>query len=242
MIHTFILTYRGGEYLPYWFGPNNFNANAKFYLVDNGQQLLAPELEKLLIHRTEQNIGCAGGWNLECQIAFNHLGLDKVILSSDDSIFDQPMLEQMWDAITPNALVGMYGRGFGFACFGIHRDLFNSVGLFDENFTFGTCEDSDYQRRMELLGKDYIQLMHDADMNCSISYQLAKDWYVDMRGKNTDHFNVKWGANSEYPYPFNDPNFGIHHTRIHPRLKEVYGDITEFPSYGEYRRYLEKAK
>ena len=42
--------------------------------------------------------------------------------------------------------VGLYR----FACFGIHMDILNKLGGFDENFIPGGCEDDDFKLRLQL--------------------------------------------------------------------------------------------
>ena len=78
MIKYFILSYRGAKELETNFDVNKFN-QTKIYIVDNGQQNFTKH-KSHLYYSTSRNIGCAGGWNLICKIAFEHLHYHQIII------------------------------------------------------------------------------------------------------------------------------------------------------------------
>jgi hypothetical protein len=235
MITVFILTYKGIDYFDRWFHPSNY-VNTQFYIIDNGSQSFPERLQSRLLYATAQNIGCAGGLNLLSHIAFDHMGLDKIIVGQDDGKFTQQMLDEMWANITPDTFVGGYNRSFEFALFGFHRDLYRAVGDLDENFIFGGCEDNDYKHRMKLLNKRLWPMNYDANLNCSLSSKLDDGTLKETGKYNAIYIQLKWGANYEFVRPFNDPQ--MHNIPIQQGLLDVYGKIDEYPSKTEYARFV----
>ena len=238
MTAVFILTYRGLDYFDKWFSPLNYSDETTFYIVDNGLQTFPARLQSRYVYSTSRNVGCAGGWNLISHIAFNHMNLDKIIIGQDDGQFSQQMLDQMWENISPDTLVGGYNRSFEFALFGLHRDLYRDVGDFDENFIFGGCEDNDYKHRMKLANKQLLQMNYDANLNCSLSVKLEADVLAKTGKYNVIYIEMKWGKNYEFIHPFNDPQINKDNIPIQQGIRDVYGDVTEYPSKSEYTRFL----
>ena len=238
MITVFILTYRGINYFDQWFNPANYSTDTQFYIVDNGSQFIPSRLRHLHKYSTSRNIGCAGGMNLIAHIAFDHMGLDKIIVGQDDGKFTQEMLDKVWERITPDALVGGYNRSFDFALFGLHRDLYRGVGEFDENLIFGGCEDNDYKHRMKLANKTLAQMNYDANLNCSLSSKLDDGTLKQTGVYNATYIQMKWGMNYEFTHPFNDPHINKDNIPMQQGLLDVYGDITEYPSKTEYLAFL----
>ena len=82
-INYFILTYQGLSIFENNYD-KNLNNEVNLNIIDNGNQT-SKKFENFIIHKTKQNIGCAGGWNLICLIAFNFLKLEKIIIGQDDA-------------------------------------------------------------------------------------------------------------------------------------------------------------
>jgi len=238
MIPVFILGYRGIDYFDKWFVSSNYSETTNFYIVDNGSQTFPDKLQDMNLYTTSRNIGCAGGWNLICHIAFDHMNLDKIIIAQEDGMFTQTMLHNIWMNTTSDVLVGGYNRSFEFALFGIHRDLYSEVGEFDENFIFGGCEDNDYKHRMKLTGKQLLQMNYDADLNCSLSVKREADVLAKTGVYNGIYIQMKWGKNYEFVYPFNDPQMNKDNIPIQQGLIDVYGDVNEYPSKTEYSAFV----
>ena len=238
MTAVFILGYRGIDYFDQWFDPSNYSEATSFYIVDNGSQTFPDRLQSMNLYSTSRNIGCAGGWNLICHIAFDYMNLDKIIIAQEDGQFDQQMLDAMWENISSDTLVGGYNRSFEFALFGLHHDLYRAVGDFDENFIFGGCEDNDYKHRMKLLNKKLAQMNYDANLNCSLSVKLEAEMLKEPGKYNAIYIHLKWGKDYEFVHPFNDPQMNKDTIPIQQGLIDVYGDIVEYPSKTEYLAFL----
>jgi hypothetical protein len=71
---------------------------------------LPQPIEDMLYYTTTENIGCGGGWNLILDIAFNHLGLEKVLIGEEDAQFNQEIINTLWEHATPDRLMTTYGK------------------------------------------------------------------------------------------------------------------------------------
>lgn len=229
----FVLTFLGIDYFMQWSTQLREHPEIQFVLVDNGMQDTIDAISTIPIYQTSRNIGCAGGWNLQCQIAFNRLGLDKIIIAQDDSIINEQIVKSIWEQTTDDVIVGAYDRSFEFAVFGITKDYWNYVGFFDENFIYGGCEDNDYKYRAKLVNKRVISLNYSADLNQSLSSKLLKDQLHSSNVYNADYIKRKWGANYEFIYPFNDKNLSTT-VGIMEGLASVYDNPPTFPSVMEF--------
>ena len=49
---------------------------------------------RLALNQAKKNIGCAGGFNLICYIAFEYLGLEKIIIGQEDTIVEEKEMEE----------------------------------------------------------------------------------------------------------------------------------------------------
>ena len=70
-INYFILGYQGFNYFKEKFDKEKF-PNTILRIIDNGNQ----KINEHQLYQTKKNLGCAGGWNLICYIAFEYLGLE----------------------------------------------------------------------------------------------------------------------------------------------------------------------
>ena len=241
---VFILTYRGIDYFNNWFKESNYPSTTRFHIVDNGQQTIPKSLKHLVTYATSQNIGCAGGWNLMCKIAFNHLGLDRAIIAQDDGQFTQKILDDVWVNITNDTFVGAYDfywptyREVNFGLFGIHKELYEDVGEFDENCVLIYYEDNDYEHRMKLANKKFASAHFDAHMNASLTSTI--DICKNGADSNDMYMQSKWGKNyTEFVHPFNNLSMSFRDLMpIRQRVIDVYGNIMEFPSQLEFKKFL----
>lgn len=238
MITVFILTYVGMDYLNSWFDASVYSEGVEFHIVDNGKQEIPERLKPYVIHQTSRNVGCAGGWNLCCHLGFGWLDREKIIVGQDDGMFNESILEEVDRHTTPNQLVGTYDRSFDFSLFGIHRDLFNEVGEFDENFINVGCEDNDYKHRLKLNGKTLYNLGVTANMNSNFTVKTVPDRLEVSSQYNDYYIKRKWGKDYEYTCPFNDPDIATDDPPIQKAMIQTHGEITEFPSKTEYQRFL----
>jgi len=234
---VFILGYNAADYFDSWFKVNNYK-DVDFYFVDNGQQTLPKEVKNLHFYTTERNIGCGGGWNLICDIAFNQIGLNKVVIGEEDALFNQEMIESLWNYCEPNRLMTTYGNGFGFALYCMHKDTFNTVGRFDENFLFAGAEDEDYKIRCAKKGVEVFCMEVDTSLNGHATAYAPNSPRPSVESHNLQYLRMKWGApfhtNSiYYDTPFNNnPPF-----KFDPLLESHYGKLEKFPSQSEYERF-----
>lgn len=234
-IPVFILSCVGMEYFLHWSDSIRNDptvTNIQLIVVDNGSQ----DLSKLNVpsFQTSQNVGCAGGWNLISQIAFNYFGMEKIIIGQDDGMFDTNMLLNVWNNTDDDTIAGAYDRSFEFSLFGITKNLWNAVGMFDENFIYVGCEDNDYKHRVTLLSKKVSCLNYSANMNGNLTSKYLGDQLTPSNLHNANYIKEKWGDRYQYTHPFNDPVRTANECVIRPEMKIIYGDITKFPSVLEF--------
>ena len=255
MIKYFILSYRGAKELETNFDVSKFN-QTKIYIVDNGQQNFTKH-KSHLYYSTSRNIGCAGGWNLICKIAFEHLHCHQIIIGQDDTILEQEHLLKITEKTNENTICGLFSPFFEFSCFGINRETWKKIGHFDENCIDAYCEDADYKQRCYLSGIAVINLgLPGKKYNLRISInknpRLQDTLYV-----NRSYVRSKWGKSLNkteigrleeqppylYKYPFNKIENKINFIPLTHRLKKVHNVKDIFPSSDEFKIFqrLQKA-
>jgi GT2 family glycosyltransferase len=230
--NLFILGYGSSKFLGAWIEPQNF-LNTTIRIIDNGNQQYLDYLKPYLYYQTSQNLGCAGGWNLICQIAFNKLGLDKVIISNEDNLYSEEYLEALYEQCTPTNIAGTYDRAFEFSLFCIHKDTYKNIGMFDENVILAAGEDNDYKYRCKLGGVSISCLGISANYNAS---ETGGDTIPLIRDENIKYVTNKWD-NYTSDKAFKTYNFNTPELIITERLKEKY-KINEFPSIKEYKKHI----
>jgi hypothetical protein len=233
---VFILGYNAQDYFCQWFDRNNYSEEYKFYFIDNGSQNLNEKIKSdFEVYVTSKNIGCSGGWNLICNIAFNTLGFDKVIIGEEDALFSNDILDELWRVSNHETLATTYNNGFGYALFCMHKEIFSSVGMFDENIMYAGCEDNDYDHRCKLMNVNNYNLGISSQYNGSATSYDINSPRQSVGKHNADYVENKWGKNYEYTKPFNGQPFSFD-----PLLLQHYGELTEFPSQTEYKIYKSK--
>lgn len=234
MNQLFILGYNAVGYFCDWFKYEE-NPNTKLRFVDNGKQNIPDYIKRDVLWVTTKNLGCCGGWNFICDVAFNTMELDKIIIGEEDARFSEEILNEITEKTSPTVLCGTYDNSFEFSLYGIHRDTWNKVGRFDENFLFCGCEDNDYKHRCKLAGVSVISLgiSHYFNGNSS-NNDVVKPKESSIY--NGEYVKNKWG---EYTYqcPFNNPNYTHEMTYM---FKKYYPNITEWPSVSEFEIYQSK--
>ncbi len=234
---VFLLGYNASDYLDSWLKLETYN-DTNFYFIDNGNQLISDKIKSIYHYTTTKNLGCAGGWNLICDIAFNTMGLDKVIIGEEDAIFNIEMLNALWEHCTPDRVMTTYGNGFGYALFCIHKDTFNKVGRFDENIMYAAWEDADHKVRCANDNIEVFCMDVNSSLNGSSTSYDGNSPRNSIHEHNKQYFIQKWGSDfldtsTYYTTPFNgNPPF-----IFDPTLEQHYGTLTEFPSETEYKNY-----
>ena len=231
--NLFILGYGSSVTLEKWLHETHF-PNTEIRILDNGGQTYT-RLNSNLYHQTSQNLGCAGGWNLICNIAFNILKLDKVIISNEDNFYSEEYIEALYEQCTPTNISGTYDRAFEFSLFCIHKDTYNKIGMFDENIIHAAYEDNDYKYRCKLHGVSISCLGVSADYNLS---ETGGDSIPHTRDKNRDYFIKKW-ENETLTLAFNTYPNDSPELIISDRIIEFYNTQT-FPSIDEYNNFLKQ--
>ena len=227
--NLFILGYGSCKFLDAWFNPLKF-PNTTIRIVDNGQQQYTEQLKPFVYYTTSRNLGCAGGWNLICQIAFDQMNLEKVIISNEDNLYSEEYLDALTNQCTPTNIAGTYDRAFEFSLFCIHRDTYKKVGMFDENVIMAAGEDNDYKYRCKLHNVTISSLHISADYNAS---ETGGDSIPTIRDENINYVINKWNnytatvAHGDSVYTNNPELY------ISDRLRSRY-NCEQFPSIIEF--------
>lgn len=231
----FVLGYNAISYFRDWFDFEQFR-NTNLRIVDNGNQDIPEELKQYVIHQNQKNIGCAGGWNVICDIGFNHFGFDKIIVGQEDARISEEVMEELLVRCNPNTICGTYNNSFEFSTYAIHRETFNTVGRFDENFMFVGCEDNDYKHRCKLKGVEVQSLDVSHQFNCSIANNVHTVPSTVLTHNPTYILN-KWNDYT-YTQPFN----GVDMPKYTDYFIEVHGNVDMWPSESEFLRFRNGVK
>lgn len=226
----FVLGYNAINYFKDWYDFNQFK-NTTLRIIDNGNQDTPAELKPYVIHYNKKNIGCAGGWNLICDIGFNHFGFEKIIVGQEDARVSEEVFDALLENCNPNLLCGTYNNSFEFSTYAIHRETFLKVGRFDENFMFVGCEDNDYKHRCKLNEIDVMCLDVSNSFNCSIANNIHTVPSTVLTHNPTYIIN-KWN-NYEYTEPFNGKEF----PKYTDYFIEIHGEVDMWPSETEFIRF-----
>jgi GT2 family glycosyltransferase len=228
-----VLGYNAFDYFTNWFDRSLF-PNTEVGFVDNGNQEIPEAFKDIVLHHNRTNIGCSGGWNLALDIAFNHMGLEKVIIGQEDARVSEEVFEALLEQCNPNVICGTYNNSFDFSTYAMHRDTFAKIGRFDENFVYVGCEDNDYKHRAKLAGVEIKSLGVSHAFNASIA---NNNNVVPVRSSqhNAEYIDRKWN-NYQYTEPFN----GAKTPRYTDYFMELYGNPEEWPSETEFKLFKEK--
>lgn len=254
--HIFVLSYCGAQEFFDTIDVKEF-PDSTFYFIDNGNQNYVPSFD-CFTYTTSTNLGCAGGWNLICDIAFSYLKLDSIIITQDDAIYTNEQLEDALIETNENCLTGVYQPHFEFSCFAIHKSTYNKVGRFDENFIYVYSEDADYKHRCMVNNVVINSLMCDsADKNKNLT--LKKNPALNRIIYNREYLHFKWGASihpsssaradSQAPFEYKTPFYpsGLFTTDFIPltdRVKNIYPQLyknsaeSRLPSVIEYDKFI----
>lgn len=171
--------------------------------------------------KNTENKGVAFAWNQGIRVS---RGGYIVLLNNDTMVFDY-WLEDLLKCLEHKDFVmatPMYGDSFAraieseklrnkylnepwtnsfsdfkdFACVACKKDLYNEIGLFDEQFTLGYGEDLDLMRRMDGAGKKYastklVNIFHIIGATSSNIPEIP-----DVMNKNKELLKEKWDIKS----------------------------------------------
>jgi hypothetical protein len=188
--HIFVLSYCGAQDFFNTIRIKDFPGST-FYFIDNGAQTYDANFT-CATYTTSTNLGCAGGWNLICSIAFEHLNLDKIIITQDDATYTETQIEEALEETSSTCLTGVYQPYFEFSCFAIHKDTWKKVGAFDENFIYVYSEDADYKQRCMLQGITLNSLLVPS-VSSNKSLTIKKNPAMNRILHNREYLRWKWG-------------------------------------------------
>lgn len=240
---VYILSYKGSNIFENWFNPNSY-LGGDTYILDNGNQIW-DKFQNKIVYSTTRNIGCAGGWNIICDIAFNDPKIEKIIIGSDDATYSEENITKLYNLTTSECLPGTYSNGFHFGMFGIHRKIWEKVGRFDENFVNCSSEDFDYVYRCL---KNGISNFENLNVDSRQNLNLVSSTIGEQVDENRKYLSQKWG-NPTTSWLNGGKGEGLYeeifdgepYSKFVPKLIEVYPDITDnnlFPSEIEFLNYL----
>tara|TARA_B100001939_G_scaffold326515_1_gene320076 strand:+ start:192 stop:959 length:768 start_codon:yes stop_codon:yes gene_type:complete len=247
MINYFILAYNGSRYFKEKFDKKKY-PNTILRIIDNGNQ----KINDHQIYQTKKNIGCAGGWNLICYIAFEYLGLKKIIIGQEDAIVDEHEMREILENCNEKTITSLIKHPFEFSTFAIHKKTFEKIGVFDENCIDAYCEDYDYKQRCYLNGVKIESLNKSLERNLGISRKTNTRIY-DTITVNKLYIKEKWGKSInenktdqmyqrppyEFRFPFNKNNLKSDFIPISQRMRMIQNlEGNKTPSQEEILKFL----
>jgi len=189
-------------------------------LIDNGSPVKPSKLadykaDKIIVN--QENKGVAVAWNQGIRIA---TGEYIVILNNDTMVFDN-WLPDLVGALQKADLImatPMYGEPFSraveaaqkrslwenksieesfsefrdFACFAARKSLFETIGMFDEQF-FAYSEDLDFLRRMDQEGLKYFSTRKVNIFHVIGATTTSIPETPDTMNKSKEKLKEKWG-------------------------------------------------
>ena len=223
-------------------------------IIDNGNQK-SKKFKNFIYYKTTKNLGCAGGWNLICLIAFNYFKLEKIVIGQDDTQIDYDAIKNCYDLCNENTICGVFSPFFEFSTFSIHKDVFNNIGFFDENCIDVYCEDVDYKQRCYLNNIKIMSLNYNNKKNLGLTRKLNPRIY-DTIEANRKYIYSKWGESMnrskigkedyqppyKYLHPYNDSNLNHKLIKITQRLSRIFNVKDTFPSFLEYKNFKKLSK
>lgn len=225
--------------------------NSLYYLIDNGNQKYKPTFG-CNYFATSKNIGCAGGWNLICDIAFDYLELDKIVITQDDAKIEPELISQALEETNGLSITGVIQPFFEFSTFVITKEVWSVVGRFDENFIYVYSEDADYKQRC-LLNGVILNSLYIPNQGTNDSASIKNNPSLNKIEYNRKYLKHKWGdsihpnpaarLDGQPPFEYKTPFEGLaesvplDYIPITNRITEVYGQINDFPSKIEYERF-----
>lgn len=156
-----------------------------------------------------RNIGVAASWNLILRTAFA-AGERDVFIGSTDSFLGAGDLNRALDFARGQRSVGITHL-LNWNFFLMPRQLFQEVGLFDENFHPAYMEDTDYAYRCKCAGVSRshvsgIGAEHIGSATIRSDRKYATRCRFTKRLSNAAYYRNKWGGmpgNERFTRPFN---------------------------------------
>jgi len=152
-------------------------------IIDNGDVVgippaTLPGIDKVSVVRLPSNLGVAAAWNLGIKLTPH---APWWLICNFDITFPPGALER-FAAIQTGGLV-LSAAAPPWACFAVHDETIQHVGLFDESFYPAYWEDIDYERRVRSAGIPVLQsnIVVDHDNSSTIA---------SIPNRNTETFHA----------------------------------------------------
>lgn len=171
---------------------SSLRAADRVLVVNNAQDSDLTQIAKehgAVVQEPPTNLGVAKSWNLGISLA-----ADLTIFCSAATLLDPPGLEDWLFRYVD----GVERPGFvvpapvGFHLFGLHRETIGRIGLFDENIYPAYTEDTDFRRRMRLVGLDFNEVPRKGVKVLETAHGTK---ILGLKGNENDaYFFEKWGC------------------------------------------------
>jgi glycosyltransferase involved in cell wall biosynthesis len=205
-------------------------------LIDNSRDGFAQKYgAKLDYERFDDNIGVARSWNMAARDVIEGK-MDYLIIMSASVLFQDGGMDKLVELLEENDNPWGMETQLGWHLICLSRQTLSRVGLFDENFYPAYFEESDYIRRMEILGIHNPMSSTKRLPKVSVPARSQGDALAVKSGTAVnfvaleEYFIKKWGGkplyeseeyrHSLYKTPFNDPDNAIDYWAA-PSIKEL---------------------
>ena len=195
------------------------------------------QLEFYIQPQWRAQVPLAQAWNTGIDQAIAD-GCKFILVTNDDILFSPYTVDHMIEAfsqlpdnvvmVSANNLMGQLANPFdilsrgpeqmedpfnaadhpNYSCFMVHKDFFDRVGRFDENFVPAWWEDNDSHYRIHLLGLRAICTTYASCIHYG-GVSTAKVANPDS-SRSEGYYRAKWGStrrdmNEMWTHPYNDP-------------------------------------
>ena len=166
----------------------------KTIIVDNGDQNIRLDYERVDVCNPGFNLGVAASWNYLCNRAFEIHKKEWVLLINDDVElgYGSNVVHEAIDRCES----GLAQSEYMFSVILLSKSLYEKVGPFDGGFYPAYYEDSDYLYRMKLLGirQDVDPALNPKVFRQSQTYEKAPQMVNDAMRNNKERYILKWGG------------------------------------------------
>ena len=208
-------------------------------IVDNSEDKFASKYKFGYLEQLDMNIGVGRSWNKGVRKLLKE-NYDYLVILSATMRFNQGMDDFINYIQMDSSEYGLESQ-HGWHCIALGKKVFETVGLFDENFYPAYYEDSDFIRRMELSGihnpMSTTQRLPRMDINAGFegnAHGMRKGKVSVNMGACRQYFIDKWGYEPRYDtqrnrdilykWPFNNPanELSFWPVKSIEELKELY--------------------
>lgn len=183
--------------------------------------------EHIIVKNYEKDHGVAGAWNIGVDRVIDE-GIDWLVICSESMRFkpnSAKKIQQALDNASSDDMV-LPAEGFGWHLIAIRRELFLTVGYFDEVFFPAYFEDNDYHYRVKMiseqLGKPWYPWAYftlDAKLLGTAQGLRFRRYEMDF-GFLKSKYEEKWGGSpvEVYKHPYNNPEYSLRYAERYHRL------------------------